>query len=91
MKTTIHPQMITNKLIAKTINSDEKTTFMNASQVKRRLTIPVTDSLFISLVNVCHKVGIERFGNSFALEMVNNNGRKSDIKKCISTMLNNVN
>lgn len=80
-----------NKLIAKTINSDERTAFMNASNVKRRLTVPVSRVLFVSLTNLCHKVGTAAFSNSFALEMVNGKGRKSDIKKCIRAMLNNVN
>lgn len=78
-----------NKLISKAIGSDEDTAFMYGSQVRRRLTIPVSDSLLVSLATLCHKIGIDAFSKSTALHIVNNNARKWLVKKCIRTMLSN--
>ncbi|MEO5893896.1 MAG: hypothetical protein ABIQ31_26805 [Ferruginibacter sp.] len=88
MKNAILGQRKMNKLLATTTGSDERTAFMYASQVKRRLSVPVTNELFVSLVHLCHKIGIEGFNNSIALSMVNTNHSKASIKKYICAMLN---
>lgn len=82
-------QSLMNKKIAKKINSDEKTAFMYASNVKRLLTVPVTDKLFISLVKLCEKMSSARFSDSLVLKMVNYKAGKKDIDNIITMTLNN--
>jgi GH24 family phage-related lysozyme (muramidase) len=91
IKKLIPTQRAMNNLIAKTIGSNEGTAFMYGSQVARRLTVPVSNDLFMSLVNLCHKAGIERFSNSTVLKMVNASSRKPDIKKLMERTLSNLN
>lgn len=80
-------QMKANKTIAAAIGSDLKTAFMNASNVKRCLTVPVNGEIFLALANLCHKIGFNNFRNSLALQMVNANEREATVKKYIGMML----
>lgn len=80
-----------NMVIAKATGSNEATAFINGSQVKRRLTVPVTDTLFVLLTMLCHRIGVERFSNSMALKMVNAGSCKADIKIMLKRTLSNVN
>ena len=80
-------QMKANKVIASTIESDEKEAFRNATNVKRCLTIHVNEGIFLTLINLCHKIGFDNFSNSLALRMANANASEATIKKYVALML----
>lgn len=86
MQELISNQMEMNKTIAAHIGSDERTAFMNATNVKQCLSVPVNEKLFINLVSLCHRVGFDNFSNSLALKMVNTNHSKARINKYLKLM-----
>jgi len=82
-------QMKTNKHLAKNLNTDAKTAFLIASQVKRRLTVPVNEKLFTSLVSLCYKMGINNFSNSLVLKMVNSKASQVSLNRVFKMTLDN--
>ncbi len=76
-----------NKFIANLINSDEGTAFIYASNVKRRLCVPVNATIFNQLIKLSYKMGITNFSDSIALKMVNSRCPNKDIFKIINTSL----
>lgn len=89
MQNSIQNQREMNQVMAYKIGCDELAAHSNSIHVLRSLEVPVTDRLFVSLVNLCYKVGIHEFSNSTALELVNANSKKALVYKCISTMIGN--
>jgi GH24 family phage-related lysozyme (muramidase) len=87
MQNCVSNQKEMNQLLAHKLGCDELTAFKTAMNVYQCLTVPVTDSMFTALAPLCFKLGIYKFNESMALEMVNNNAKKPLIDRCIKTML----
>ena len=91
METIIQNQRKLNREISLMTGNNEAESFFIATNVKRLLKIPVSKGIFLKLASLFHVVGLERFDDSLALQMVNAKLKSDDIKKVIQTTILNFN